>query len=98
MVKYMDLNEFVDHGYLQEVNRQFFHPLGLALEICLNEDDSAFSLRGMRDARDDEEGWIFSDLSNSESLRKKEYIEKIQKERGKIRQEKLGYVIQPVGE
>lgn len=31
-VTYMDLGEFRDEGFLQEANRQFFHPLGLALE------------------------------------------------------------------
>lgn len=32
-IKYLDLREFLDGGFLQEANRQFFHPLGLALEI-----------------------------------------------------------------
>jgi hypothetical protein len=32
-IKHMDIGEFVDAGYLQEVNRRFFHPLGLALEV-----------------------------------------------------------------
>lgn len=31
--KHIDIAEFRDFGYLQEVNRQFFHPLGLALEV-----------------------------------------------------------------
>jgi hypothetical protein len=31
--KYLDLAELQSEGYLQEVNRQFFHPLGLALSI-----------------------------------------------------------------
>jgi hypothetical protein len=31
-IKHMDLGEFRDLGFLQEANRQFFHPLGLALE------------------------------------------------------------------
>lgn len=31
-IKYLDMDEFRDGGYLQEVNRRFFHPLGLALE------------------------------------------------------------------
>ena len=31
--KHIDIAEFRDFGYLQEVNRQFFHPLGLALMI-----------------------------------------------------------------
>lgn len=29
----MTLREFIDGGYLQEVNRQFFHPLGKCLVV-----------------------------------------------------------------
>ena len=29
----LDLGEFVEFGYLQEVNRTFLHPLGLALAV-----------------------------------------------------------------
>jgi hypothetical protein len=29
----MSIKEFREFGYLQESNRQFFHPLGIALEI-----------------------------------------------------------------
>jgi DnaJ-class molecular chaperone len=32
-VKRIDIKEFRRIGFLQEANRQFFHPLGLALEI-----------------------------------------------------------------
>ena len=32
--KKLDIGEFVEFGYLQEVNRRFFHPLGLQLEVC----------------------------------------------------------------
>lgn len=28
--------EFCEKGYLRETNRNFFHPLGLALEIVMN--------------------------------------------------------------
>src|SRR5438445_10887455 len=34
-IKHMPIREFVDEGYLQEVNRQFLHPLGLALEVTV---------------------------------------------------------------
>ncbi len=36
-VKRMDIIDFQNQGFLQEANRQFFHPLGLALEIVLNK-------------------------------------------------------------
>jgi len=32
-IKYLDTHLFVEGGYLQELNRQFLHPLGLALEV-----------------------------------------------------------------
>lgn len=32
-IKYIGIDEFREFGYLQEVNRRFFHPLGLALEV-----------------------------------------------------------------
>lgn len=31
----IDITEFHEGGYLQEANRRFFHPLGLALEVVL---------------------------------------------------------------
>lgn len=31
-INHIDIGEFRDSGYLQEANRTFFHPLGLALE------------------------------------------------------------------
>jgi hypothetical protein len=32
-IKRMNIKEFRDKGFLQEANRLFFHPLGLAIEI-----------------------------------------------------------------
>ena len=36
-INYMDIKEFREKGYLQEANRRFFHPLGLALYIEQND-------------------------------------------------------------
>ncbi len=61
-IKLMDFNEFRDFGLLQEVNRQFFHPLGLALEMQFDEDTGkATSFGGVWDYRDDPEGMMFKD-------------------------------------
>jgi hypothetical protein len=40
-INYMDIAEFQSEGYLQEVNRQFLHPLGLALEVRGSMDEAA---------------------------------------------------------
>jgi hypothetical protein len=61
---YLDWNEFISGGYLQEVNRTFFHPLGLALEAEI-KDDRCVGIKGIWDYRDDPEGVIF-DWDNDE--------------------------------
>jgi len=33
--KHIDIKEFQELGFLQEANRQFFHPHGLALEVTV---------------------------------------------------------------
>jgi len=56
----MDIKEFIEKGFLQEVNRQFFHPLGLALAVKDNE-DGTWSLHKVWDYRDDSEGMFFGE-------------------------------------
>ena len=60
-VKYMTAKEFRDDGFLQEVNRQFFHPLGLALAVYVDDEgfDDCFRV-SIWDERDDPEGWFFA--------------------------------------
>lgn len=62
-IKRIDIKEFREKGYLQELNRKFLHPLGLALEI-IQENDGTETLGGIWDCRDDEEG-IYYDIKNS---------------------------------
>lgn len=58
-VKMMDLGEFVRGGFLQEANRLFFHPLGLALELTCDGGQARVS--GIWDYREDPEGIAFGD-------------------------------------
>lgn len=55
---YMDLEEFRALGLLQEVNRRFFHPIGLALAMDYDEEGKPY-LSGIWDERRDPEGIIF---------------------------------------
>ena len=68
-IKRMDITEFRELGFLQEVNRRFLHPLGLALEVVL-EPDGTEHLGGVWDYRDDPEGMIFVAQDIKEVLRK----------------------------
>jgi hypothetical protein len=58
-VNRIDVREFRERGYLQEVNRLILHPLGLALEVVIEEDGSEH-LGGVWDYRDDDEGILFA--------------------------------------
>lgn len=65
--KKLDLKEFVEKGFLQEANRLFFHPLGLAMSIEV-DDNGNYKLGDIWDYRDDPEGVIF-DYKNSDNER-----------------------------
>lgn len=99
-IKYMNITEFREAGYLQEANRLFFHPLGLALEIKI-DDDGYESLGGIWDYRDDDEG-MYYDLKNSKEKRinafitKAKNIRKEMTEKAQKRREKLNFVTEPI--
>lgn len=94
-VKYMDIGEFQKLGYLQEVNRRFLHPLGLALEIRGEEDGAGWELGGVWDYRDDPEGVVFSDPPDTEKAAR---IDSEWRERTGPREKALGFMVQPPGQ
>ena len=85
-------------GLLFEINRKILHPLGLALEVMVeNEDSEAPSvvLGDLRDYSHDPEGVIFGDLTFSEGIQKlKQYMEEVGGKRLETRRNILGYVVQ----
>jgi hypothetical protein len=76
MRKTMSVNEFVEQGFLQEVNRLFFHPRGLALSVW-EDDDGNHTLLNIWDSRDDLEGIAFADecLNSPEAIEKVKIVE-----------------------
>lgn len=73
-VKRMDIKEFREKGFLQEANRLFFHPLGLALEIVIEEDGSE-RLGSVWDYREDPEGMLFGkDMIDRDKIRRVENL------------------------
>jgi hypothetical protein len=97
-IKRIDIKEFREKGYLQELNRRFLHPLGLALEIVVNDDGTEI-LGGIWDYREEKEG-IYYDISNSDSERKikfnknKSFIDNELETRCQYRKEILGFGIE----
>lgn len=92
-VNYMDLNEFKDQGWLQELNREWAHPRGIALSMEQDEDGN-WSWAGVWDYRDDPEGMAFSSatLSEERAVAPREAFEAHEQ----TRQERFGWVIQPL--
>lgn len=90
-IKYIDIKEFMEVGYLQEVNRRFLHPLGLALEV-MAKDDGSWHLSGIWDYRDDPEGMSFG--PGMIDPVKVDRVAGEWHEKAGVRTEKLGYIIQ----
>lgn len=91
-MKYMEGKDFQKEGYLQEVNRQFLHPLGLALGIV--EDEYGITSFVVIDHRDDMEGVAF--LPEGPDENKTNMVMHEFKRRVPIREKALGYIVQPV--
>jgi len=99
-VKRIDIKEFRESGYLQELNRRFLHPLGMALEIR-QESDGTETLGGVWDYREDEEG-IYYDLVNSDNERldkfhkNEQFVFDEMMKRSEKRSEMFGSNIEPI--
>lgn len=94
-IKHMDIKEFVERGFLQEANRLFFHPHGLALEVFVTDD--GMKLAGIWDSRDDPEGIVFDDLTTEEAKAKAKHVSAEWTKHAIRREEMFGSDIQPIG-
>lgn len=94
-VKTIDIKEFRELGYLQEINRQFLHPLGLALSISIDEDGNE-QLATVWDYRDDEEGMLFhDDVINTQAFKDKvTYVRAQWDEKAENRKRIHGFIVQ----
>lgn len=99
-IDYISIKEFREKGYLQELNRTFLHPLGLALEVEVDENGNE-SLGGIWDYRNDK-GGIYYNLKESDISRQVKFdqnrifIEEQLEKRLKDRVELLGFDIEPI--
>lgn len=94
-IRRIDIAEFRALGYIQEVNRLFLHPRGLALEVAVEEDGSE-RLGGVWDYRDDPEGMAFGEgmIDAEKAARVAEDLARLEP----TRLAALGYIVQPVEE
>lgn len=88
--KKMRLGEFVDEGYLQELNRCFLHPLGLALSVVLDTNTGEYKFGDIIDHRIDPAGIEFAAITEDEAVK----AERIEHERrSKLRTRNLRYKV-----
>lgn len=91
----LSVRDFVDLGFLQEVNRYVLHPCGLALSVAVDENNE-YSLGPIWDCRNDPEGILFGsdivELQDFEEKMKKVHDEFVK--HMKARQELVGHVFQ----
>lgn len=93
----IDIVEFRRLGYLQEANRLFFHPLGLALIVDVREDGSEV-LSGIVDQRHEPEGVTFAEpsLASRPALDKARFVAAIRQQHEAARVTLLGSVVQQI--
>lgn len=94
MGKHVDGQTLRNDGILQEANRTFFHPLGLAAEL-----DVPTGMLRVVDCRHLPEGPKFDpkkDETKVDLRPKAEKVSALRESRKSARQEKLGYIEQPL--
>lgn len=92
----MDLEEFHIKGFLFEVNRQFFHPLGLALFIGYDQETGEATKLGVVDWRHDPEGCVFTPITDEDRKRVRDNVQALYIRNEPVRMEKFGFMVQPL--
>lgn len=89
--------QFRELGLLQEINRQFLHPRGMALEVIVCEQPELQVFGAVWDSREDPEGFVYAgEILPTED--KAEHAKKLQDDHAEVRQERFGWVVQPFGD
>lgn len=87
---YLPLKDFVKSGLLQEANRQFFHPLGMALVVDVTTKE-VLKLKGIL-ISEDLEGIALEEVNAQKAAN----VAHLANERRKARKRAFGFVVQPV--
>lgn len=92
----LNLTKFRDEGYLQEINRRFLHPLGLALALAIADDTKEpTGVVKVWDGRDDPEGFVFTSWAPGDQERGQRIEDELQAAL-RLREDHLGFGVQPL--
>ena len=94
----MTVQEFMECGLLQEINRRIMHPIGLALSVKMEKgaDLSTLEFGDILDRRDDPVGFVFGDLTCQTDLDKYAKVEAMLESKWPARVKKFGWLVQPI--
>jgi hypothetical protein len=96
-IKPISVKDFRGLGYLQELNRRFLHPLGLALSVSVDDSTGEESFGPILDYRDDPEGILYGEkLERSLSVENAIRINEEIQDKFEHRQLLHGFCIQPI--
>jgi len=101
-IKLLTIKEFQELGFLQEANRQFFHPLGLALALYTDDPGVTAMQINVWDYRNDPEGMFFAPTDEETTNWRRErakYVSELKGSKENLRKELLGSesTIQQIG-
>ena len=88
-MKLLNTKEARELGIIHELNRQFLHPLGLALFV-IEDDEGNVSIGDIIDGREDQDGYIFTKLDKE----KMKTFSKLWTQRTEARQKRIGFTVQ----
>ena len=92
--KTISFKDFVDEGYMREVNRMCLHRFGLAMSRLVDDDLNTIGFGPIYDHRDDPEGLIYKEPTtedgNTKSLNAQKHI------KDDVRFKRFGWAIQPI--
>jgi len=98
--KRISIKEFREAGYLQELNRRFLHPLGLSLELTVDEKDEVVKFAGVLDKRRDPVGFLYDEKFLEEHAKiffhRANAIEQERQQKILARKKKFGWAVQPL--
>jgi hypothetical protein len=96
-MKKISLKEFQNLGFVQEINRQFLHPRGLALSLIYDDENETYEFDGILDFRDEKDGTVFADLTTERHTEKAKTVQDALDKNTQERMKNFGWVIQPIG-
>ncbi len=93
--KRITAKELREMGLLWKINKDILHPLGLALEVVVDEVGGE-TFGDVWDSRDDPEGFMYDDETWTAGHKKYvRYMEEKGDKARRVRSDKLGFVRQP---